>query len=77
MTVADLFPPVKDPTFGTLYISPDGAVVAEELTGQVTSQGVTYKAGDYFVWVRGQRVYYTTKERNPEIASWPKLGVQS
>jgi hypothetical protein len=75
MTAIDFHSPVEDPTHGRLRISPDGGVVAEELIGQVTSQGVTYQAGDYFVWVRGQRIYYTTAERNPEIASWPKLGV--
>ncbi|GAS95454.1 uncharacterized protein RMCC_2420 [Mycolicibacterium canariasense] len=75
MTDINLHPPVDDPTFGRLRISPDGAVVAEELVGQVTSQGTVYKPGDYFVWVRGQRIYYTTAEQNPEIASWPKLGV--
>lgn len=67
--------PVVDPTGGVLRISPDGRCVAEELTGQVTSQGRTFVAGDYFVWVRGARIYYTTPQMNPEIADWPKLGV--
>lgn len=67
--------PVDDPTFGTLRISPDGAVIAEELTAQTTSQGKTYKPGDYFIYVRGARIYYTTPQQNPEIADWPKLKV--
>jgi hypothetical protein len=67
--------PIDDPTAGLLRISPDGRVVVEELTVQATSQGQTYKPGDYFVWVRGARIYYTTPQQNPEIADWPKLGV--
>lgn len=66
---------LDDPTGGLLRISPDGRVIAETLTAQATSQGVTYKPGDYFVWVRGARIYYTTPEMNPEIADWPKLKV--
>lgn len=66
---------VSDPTGGVLRISPDGLVVAEELTAQATSQGVTYQPGDYFMWVRGARIYYTTPTMNPEVAGWPKLGV--
>lgn len=64
-----------DVTGGTLRISPDGSVVAELLTSPVTSQGMAYQPGDYFVWVRGARIYYTTAERNPEIKDWPRLGV--
>lgn len=64
-----------DPTGGLLRISPDGKVMAEELTAQVTSQGTTYQPGDYFVIVRGARIYYTTPQMNPEIADWPKLKV--
>lgn len=66
---------VADPTGGLLRISPDGRCVAEELTAQATSQGQTYQPGDYFVWVRGARIYYTTPQMNPEIADWPKLKV--
>ena len=69
------FEPVDDPTFGTLRISPDGTIIAEELIRQATVQGVTYYPGDYFVLVRGVRIYYTTPTMNPEIADWPKLKV--
>lgn len=67
--------PVDDPTFGLWRIRPDGLVLAEELDAPRTSQGVTYQPGDYFVIVRGARIYYTTAEMNPEIADWPKLKV--
>lgn len=67
--------PVDDPTFGRWRIRPDGLVLAEELDKTRTSEGITYQPGDYFVIVCGVRIYYTTNERNPEIADWPKLGV--
>ena len=75
MTAFNQPTPVDDPTFGTLRISPDGRIIAEELTTRVTSQGITYQPGDYLVLVRGARIYYTTPTMNPEIADWPKLGV--
>lgn len=75
MTEVNAPVPVADPTLGLLRISPDGLILAEELTAQATSQGVTYQPGDYFITVRGTRIYYTTPEMNPEIADWPKLKV--
>lgn len=75
MTELNLTPGVDDPTRGRLRISPDGAVLAEELSGNAVSHGVTYGPGDFFLVVFGARIYYTTRERNPEIADWPKLGV--
>lgn len=56
---------VDNPTGDKLRISPDGLVVADELVGN--------PRGDWFLYVRGVRIAYTTNEKNPEIASWPLL----
>lgn len=75
MSEVNVSTPVDDPTFGLLRISPDGRVLAEELEVPVKCQGQVWQPGDYFVTVRGVRVYYTTAQMNPEIADWPKLKV--
>lgn len=75
MTELNVSQPFDDPTGGLLRISPDGRCIAEELAAPVTSQGRRWDAGDFYVTVRGARIYYTNLTMNPEIAGWPKLGV--
>lgn len=64
-TPTSSFEPVPNPDGDKLRISPDGRVIAEELTAN--------PRGDWFLYVRGVRTAYTTYEKNPEIATWPLL----